>query len=125
MKARYIRPDAELSDDTVHVVRGGTLDEAALRDGATAAFENYGTYAISVLALDDTTLEELAPAPPLVHFEQLTLMTVGAIRQQGLRLLPTGRRREHHSIEFDDLTDGIARLQACEHRIEANPYHER
>lgn len=125
MKQRYIRAGHELSDDTVIVVRGGTLDDVDVLDDALAAFEVYGVYAISVFALQDTTMEELAQEPPLIRFEWLTLMTAGAVRRAGLRLLPTSRRTLHYSIEFDDPSDGLKRLQSCEHRTVANPYHVR
>ena len=125
MKERYVRSADRLSDDTVIVVRGGTLGSDDVLDDALAAFEVYGVYSISVFAIVDTTLDELAQRPPLVRFEQLTLMTAGAIRQSGLRLVPTGRRKLHHSIEFDDLADGLRRLRLCEHRVVANPYHVR
>ena len=125
MKQRYIRPDDELSDDTVIVVRGGTLADVDVLDDALAAFEVYGVYAVSVFALVDNTMDELAQEPPLVRFEWLTLMTAGAVRRAGLRLLPTGRRTLHYSIEFDDLRDEIVRLQSCEHRTVVNPYHVR
>ena len=125
MKQRFVRPGDELSDDTVIVVRGGTLDDVDVLDDALAAFEVYGVYAVSVFALVGTTMDELAQEPPLVRFEWLTLMTAGTVRRAGLRLLPTGRRTLHHSIEFDDLPDGIARLQSCEHRTVVNPYYVR
>jgi hypothetical protein len=125
VKQRYIRPDDQLSDDTVIVVRGGTLSGDDVRDDALAAFEVYGVYTISVFAILETTLDELAQRPPLVRFEELTVMTVGAIRQKGLGLVPTGRRKLHYSIAFDDLAVGLGRLRSCEHRVVVNPYHDR
>jgi len=125
VKQRYIRPGDELSDDTVIVVRGGTLADVDVLDDALAAFEVYGVYAVSVFALVDTTMDELAQEPPLVRFEWLTLMTAGAVRHAGLCLLPTGRRKLQYSIEFDDLREGVARLQSCEHQTVVNPYHVR
>jgi hypothetical protein len=124
LKQRFVRPDDELRDDAIVVIRGGTLDDESVRDDALASLEVYGVYAISVLAVQHTTMDELAQVPPFVRFEVLTLMTVGAIRSVGLRLVPTGRRPLHHSVEFDDLDDGLARLHNCEHRTVANPYHE-
>ena len=70
------------------------------------------------------TIDELAQEPPLVRFESLTLMTVGAVRAAGLTLRPTGRNRLHHSIDFVDLAVGVARLLGSEHRTTLNPYHE-
>ena len=63
MKQRYIRPDAELTDDTVLVVRGGALDRALLEDDARRAHAVYGTYSLSVFAADGVTVDELFKNP--------------------------------------------------------------
>jgi len=84
----------------------------------------YGTYGLSVVAVQGITLDELAQQTPLVRFARLTLMTVGAIRAAGLRLEPTGRNPRHYDICFEDLTLGIARLLTCDHTVWINPYHE-
>ncbi len=123
MKQRFVRPDDELTDDTVIVVRGGALVREALEQDASRAFKAYGVYAISVLAADGVTVDQLAQEMPLVRFELVTLMTVGAVRAVGLRLVPTGRQRLHHSIDFDDLDAGVTLLIGCEHRTQVNPYH--
>ena len=123
MKQRFVRPDDELTDETVIVVRGGELLREALEVDASRTFKAYGVYAISVFAADGVTVDQLAQTMPLVRFELLTLMTVGAVRRAGLRLVPTGRQRLHHSIEFDELDSGLSLLIACEHRTQANPYH--
>ena len=125
MKRRYIRPNEELTDDTVVVIRGGELDRDLLVRDAQRAHVVYGTYAISVFAAVGVTVDELAQQPPLVRFESLTLMAVGAIKAAGLVIRPTGRNRLHYSVEFHDLEDGVARLLRCEHRAIVNPYHER
>lgn len=124
MKQRFIRPGAELVDETVVVVRGGPLIREFVQQDADRAHRVYGTYAISVFAADGVSVDELAQEPPLVHFESLTSMTVGAIRGAGLALRPTGRNPLHHSIEFDDLGDDVDRLLGTEHRTTPNPYHE-
>jgi hypothetical protein len=124
VKQRYIRPDGELSDDMIVVVRGGDLVSEILERDARRAHEIYGTYAISVFAADGVTVDELAQEPPLVRFASITLMTVGAIRAAGLRLSPSGRNPLHHSIDFDELESGVAALMVCEHRTILNPYHE-
>jgi hypothetical protein len=124
MKQRYVRPGGELTDETIVVVRGGELRRDLLEVDARRAFTAYGTYAISVFAADGVTVDELAQEQPLVRFQLLTLMTVGAIRAAGLLLRPTGRNRLHHSVEFDDLGDGIERLLRCDYRTTINPYHE-
>lgn len=124
MKQRFVREGDELRDDDVVVIRGGLLDPDILRTDALRNHAVYGTYGISVFAMRDATLDELAQQAPLVRFERLTLMTVGAIRSAGLRLEPTGRNVRHFDVGFDDLEDGVARLCACEHLVVDNPYHE-
>ena len=86
--------------------------------------EIYGTYGISVFAVRDVTIDELAQQPPLVRFERLVIVTVGVLRELGLRLEPTGRNPRHYDVSFDDLDDGVARLSRCEHYVMVNPYHE-
>ncbi len=124
MKQRFVRADSELRDDTVVVVRGGALRAELISQDAQRTHVAYGVYAISVFAADGVTVDELAQEPPLVRFDAMTLMTVGAIRSAGLAIRPTGRNPLHHSIDFDDLDDGVARLLGCEHRTIVNPYHE-
>jgi hypothetical protein len=122
MKQRFIRPNDTLHDDEI-VVRGGPLDGGEVIEDALTVFDIYGVYALSVFALQDTTLDELAQQPPLIRYPELTLVRAGAIRAAGLRLVPSGRRRQHFSIEFDELADGLERLRTCERRSEVNPYH--
>ena len=124
MKQRYVRVGDELADEITVVVRGGSLDAGLLRQDALRNHAVYGTYGISVFAARDVTVDELAQQPPLIRFDQLTLMTVGALRAAGLRLEPTGRNPRHFDIGFDDLDEGIARLLGCPHRTMLNPYHE-
>jgi len=124
VKQRYIRVGDELTDDVAVVVRGGALDPELLREDALRNYAIYGTYGISVFAVRDLSLDELAQQSPLVRFEQLTVMTVGALRSAGLGLEATGRNPRHFDLAFDELDDGIARLISCEHRTIANPYHE-
>lgn len=124
MKQRYLRVGDELADDEAVVVRGGELDRGILRTDARRNQAIYGTYGISVFAVRDLTLDELAQQPPLVRFEQLTIITAGVLRAAGLRLEPTGRNPRHFDVSFDDLDDGVGRLCNCEHRVVVNPYHE-
>lgn len=124
MKQRYVRPDDDLADDTVIVVRGGSLDRELLIADAERMRGVYGIWGISVFAVRTSPLDELAQRTPLVRFPQLTLVTVGALRAAGLGLEPTGRSAEHFTIVFRDLESGVASLIACEHRTIDNPYHE-
>jgi hypothetical protein len=77
------------------LVRGGELDPEVLHADAERYHSVYGSYGISVFALLDTTLEELAQRAPLVRFVELTLVTVDAVLRAGLRLEPTGRNPRH------------------------------
>lgn len=124
MKQRSIRVGDALADDVTVVVRGGVLDADLLREDALRNYAIYASYGISVFAARDLTVDELAQQAPLIRFEQLTLMSAGALRSAGLRLEPTGRNPRHFDISFDDLDDGITRLVSCEHTTILNPYHE-
>lgn len=96
MKQRYMRVGDDLADDVSVVVRGGDLNAEVLRQDALRNHAVYGTHGVSVFALRDVTIDELAQLPPLVRFELLTVMTVGALRAAGLRLDPTGRNPRHY-----------------------------
>ena len=123
-KERYRRPGDTLDDDETVVIRGGELDRLLLRDDALRNHAIYGVFGISVFALRDTTVDELAQQTPMVRFETLTLITVGALRAAGLALEPTGRNPRHFDVVFDDLDLGVERLCGCEHRTIVNPYYE-
>lgn len=83
----------------------------------------YGIYGISVFAVRDTTLDELAQNPPMVRFGQVTLSRVGELRSAELRVDPTGRN-PLHTVVFDELDTGIARLCQTKHDVWENPYYE-
>ena len=123
-KQRHLRPGDRLDDDDIVVVRGGDLEAAALRSDAERYQSIYGDYGLSVFAARDVAVDELAQQAPLVRFEILTLVRVGALRAAGCRLEPTGRNPRHFTVAFDDLEAGIAELRRCEHRSWVNPYHE-
>jgi hypothetical protein len=124
VKLRYVRGGDDLSDEEDVVVRGGELDFAVLQRDAKRNYEVYGVYGISVFAVRDVTLDEMAQQPPLLRFSRLTLMKAGVIRAAGLRLEPTGRNPRHFDITFDQLDEGVDRLCRCEHQMFDNPYHE-
>ena len=124
MKQRFIRLGDELVDDITVVIRGGLLDALVLLEDATRNHAVYGVYGISVFAAKGLTVDELAQVSPLVRFELLTLMTVGAIRQAGLVIEPTGRNPLHYDVTFPDLTSGLEALLGCSHTVFQNPYFE-
>jgi hypothetical protein len=123
-KERYRRPGDALDDGETVVIRGGELDRQLLRDDALRNHAIYGVFGISVFALRDATVDELAQQTPMVRFETLTLITVGALRAADLALEPTGRNPRHFDVVFDDLDLGIERLCGCEQRTIVNPYYE-
>lgn len=123
-KRRHLRPGDRLDDDDIVVVRGGRLDSTDLRSDAMRNHTIYGDYGLSVFALRDVTVDELAQQAPLIRFGELTLMQVGVLRAAGFQLQPSGRNPRHFTVVFDDLDVGVHELERCEHRIWLNPYHE-
>jgi hypothetical protein len=95
-----------------------------LRADAERYFSVYGSYGISMFALRDGILEELAQQAPLVRFGRLTLVRVAELVRVGLRLEPTGRNPRHYTVAFDDLDQGVARLAGSAHQAVPNPYYE-
>lgn len=106
------------------VVRGGELDPEVLRADALRYHSVYGIYGISVFAVRDATLEEIAQHVPLVRFARLTLINVAEVHEAGLRLEPTGRNPRHYTLGFDGLDQGIAALVGCGHRVVPNAFHD-
>lgn len=123
-KKWHVREGDRLDDDATVVIRGGALDAAALRVGAGRYHGIYGEYGISVFAVRDATVGELAQQVPLVRFETLTLVRVGALRSAGFRLDPTGRNPRHFTVVFDELELGVEALVSCEHLTWINPYND-
>ena len=124
MKQRFVRVGDELTDDVTVVGRGGDLDPEILRHDALRNHQIYGTFGISIFAARDLTVDELAQQAPLVRFERLAIVTVGALRALGFRLEPTGRNPRHYDVTFDDLDEGATTLSRCEHYVMVNPYYE-
>ena len=124
MKLRRLREGDVLDDDGLVLVRGGELDPDALRADALRYRSVYGSYGISVFAIRDITLDEMAQQVPLIRFARLTLIKVRDVRRAGLRLEPTGRNPRHYTLGFDDLNEGIRHLASCEHRVVLNAYYD-
>lgn len=120
---RFVRSAEDLDGD-VQVVRGGLLDAEVLRADARRMFAVYGLHGVSVFALRDAPLDELAQQPPLVRFAELTVFRVGVLRGAGLRLEPTGRNPLHFTVVMVLLREGVDALCACEHAVWGNPYYE-
>lgn len=123
-KRRHLRDGDRLDDDETTVIRGGRLDPDLLRADAERYRDIYGEYGISVFAARDATVDELAQEVPLVRFETLTLVRVGALRAAGFRLDPTGRNPRHFTVVFERLDEGIEAFMTCEHLNWVSPYHE-
>jgi uncharacterized membrane protein YeiH len=124
VKQRFVRPGDSLEDEDEVVLRGGRLDAAILRVDAQRMHDIYGAFGISVFALRGATIDELAQQVPLVRFAELTVVTVGVLRDVGVRLEATGRNPRHFTVVLDDLENATNALVACAHRTWVNPYHE-
>ena len=106
------------------LVRGGDLDPDILCADAARYYSIYGVYGISVFAVRDATVDELAQQAPLVRFDRLSLLKVRDVLAAGIRLEPTGRNPRHYTASFDVLKDGVRRLIACPHQVVPNAYHD-
>lgn len=124
MKLRKLRDGGVLENGEVVLVRGGDLDPDVLRADAARYHNIYGTYGISVFAVRDATLDELAQQAPLIRFGRLTLLRVRDVLAAGMRLEPTGRNTRHYTVGFDHLDDGVRRLARCPHQVVPNAYHD-
>jgi hypothetical protein len=91
MKLRRLRDGDVLDDGDVVLVRRGDLDPDILSEDAVRYHSIYGVYGISVFAVRDATIDELAQQAPLVRFDRLSLLTVRDVLAVGMRLEPTGR----------------------------------
>jgi hypothetical protein len=124
MKLRRLRDGDVLENGDVVLVRGGDLAPDILSADAVRYCSVYGTYGISVFAVRDATVDELAQQVPLVRFGSLALLKVGDVLAAGMRLEPTGRNPRHYTVGFDDLEDGVRRLASCPHQVVPNAYHD-
>jgi hypothetical protein len=124
VKLRRLRDGDVLEDESIVLVRGGELDPDVLSEDALRYHSVYGVYGISVFAVRNASLDELAQQIPLVRFKRLTLLTVGDVIAAGLRLEPTGRNPRHYTVGFDDLDDGVRRLAGCPHQVVPNSYYD-
>jgi len=124
MKLRRLRDGDVLENGDIMLMRGGDLDPDILRADAMRYHSIYGTYGISVFALRDVTVDELAQQVPLVRFDRLTVLHVRDVLTAGMRLEPTGRNPCHYTVGFDDLDDGVRRLVGCPRQVVPNAYHD-
>jgi hypothetical protein len=124
VKLRKLRDGDVLENGDMVLVRGGNLDPDVLRADAARYHSVYGVYGISVFAVRDATLDELAQQAPLVRFDRLALILVRDILAAGMRLEPTGRNPRHYTVGFDHLHDGVRRLAECPHQVVPNAYYD-
>lgn len=82
------------------------LDPVVLRADAMRNHSIYRTYGISVFAEQDLTLDELAQLPPIVGYEQ-----------------PTRCDPRHYGFTFDNLNDGVSKLENFDRELVINPCH--
>jgi hypothetical protein len=124
MKLRRLRDGDVLENGDIVLVRGGDLDPDILCADAARYYSIYGVFGISVFAVRDVTVDELAQQVPLVRFDRLSLLIVRDVLVAGMRLEPTGRDPRHYTVSFDDLEDGVQRLASCPHQVMPNAYHD-
>ena len=124
MKLRRLRDGDLLESGDIVLVRGGDLDPDILNADATRYYSIYGVYGISVFAVRNVTMDELAQQVPLVRFDRLSLLRVRDVLAGGMRLEPTGRNPRHYTVSLDDLEDGVQRLVSCPHQVMPNAYHD-
>lgn len=110
------------ADDTLVVVRGGTLDRARLRRDATLTFRRFGEYGISVLAASDEEALDALAATTLQRERLLTLTRAGTLRAAGLEVRPTFRR-PHFTVMLPDVDADVERLMACDNEVRDNPHY--
>jgi hypothetical protein len=77
MKLRRLRDGDVLENGEVVLVRGGDLAPDILSADAVRYYSIYGTYGISVFAVRDVPVDELAQQVLLVRFGSLALLKVG------------------------------------------------
>jgi hypothetical protein len=119
VKERHIRVGDNIVDGDV-IVRGGMPGPRGLRAEAQNHYVVYGTSSVSVYAVRDVPLEEIAQSLPLACFEQLTLWTAGDIRTAGLALEPAGRDPRHCLVNLGPGGVGVRALWGGEHRTWTN-----
>jgi hypothetical protein len=112
MKLRRLRDGNVLENGDIVLVRGGDLDLDILCVDAARYYSIYGVYGISVFAIRDVTVDELAQQVPLVRFGRLSLPQVRDVLAAGMRLEPTGRNPRHYTVSLGDL--GGRRALACQ-----------
>jgi hypothetical protein len=83
MKLRRLRDGDVLEDGDVVLARGGELDPDILCADAVRYHSIYGVYGISVFAVRDVSLDELAQQVPLVRFACLSLLRVRDVLAAG------------------------------------------
>lgn len=110
----------------VVVVRGDDSDPDSSRRQAEAfrrrwpAWQRYGLSAY--YAEDDDAVADLA-ADRLERFAVLRLYDPVALIAAGVEVVPTFRR-PNVTLAFGDLDLGLTTLEAVEHEVRRNPYHE-
>jgi hypothetical protein len=69
MKLRRLRDGDVLGNGDIVLARGGDLNPDILHTDAARYYSIYGVYGVSVFAVRDVTVDELAQQVPLVRFD--------------------------------------------------------
>lgn len=110
--------------DAVAMVRAGTngVTSEVLRRTATDNYDDHGYYGVSLFAALDLDVDALCRSiPPIANYSVIRTSTVGALRDAGFALLPTGRR-PHFDGVLPDLSDStLERFASCFGPAHPNP----
>ena len=113
------------TDDSVLVVRGDELDPTVLAEDATRfheRFAEWGRFGISAFAAaSDEEVEALCESR-LVRFRDVVVFKRTDLERAGVEVVPTFRM-PHVTLCHHDLSELVARLMGCGHRLTANPYY--
>lgn len=120
MKERHIRTGDGLIDADTVILRGGLPGPRGLRAEAQNHYGVYGSFSVSVFAVRDVPLEQVAQSLPLVCFEHLTVWTAGDMQRAGLVLEPVGQDPRHYLVKLAQGALGVRGLWGCEHRTWTN-----
>lgn len=98
MKLRRLRDGDVLENGDIVLIRGGDLDPDILCADAARYHSIHGVHGISVLAVRDVSVDELARQVPLVRFDRPSLLKVRDVLAAGMRLELTGRNPRHYTV---------------------------
>lgn len=122
-KKRRQHRDEPLPEDRALVVRGDLLDADDLQADASANFEVYGFYGISVFAEGGGVDFQWIASHKLKRAEVLAVFRAGDLLAAGLELWATGQA-PHYDVVHGELNELVRLILTCPHRTLDNPHYE-